>query len=394
MKKFTNNKELGIIIVLAMLSAFAPFATDMYLPGFPAIANDLATYQSSVQLSLSVFFLGMALGQLLYSPFTEIFGRKSTLLVGITLFTLCSFLIIKCSQLNELVFLRAWQAIGGCSGLVISRIIIQDLFTKNESAQALSLMMVIQGIGPVIAPLTGSLLLSHFHWHSIFYALGLFGLICLIFTKKYIPETKDRNEKNIITLSGFLKYYYDLLINRIFLINCLIGSFAVAILFTFIATSPNLLMNSYNLNEKQYGIAFGLIAFGIMIFSQINRMVLKKHSIEFILRIATYIGLIMSIIVMIALFYHSLVLLILSLFLCIGMVPIIAANSTAIAMSSKGINVSVASSMIGVSQFGLGFIFSSIPGLFISKNNEIMSIIIIFCFVLITYLIRKNNLIK
>ncbi|WMN88887.1 MFS transporter [Vibrio parahaemolyticus] len=146
------EKRGFLTLILAALSIFAPFATDMYLSGFTSIATDLNTDISNVQFSLSTFFIGMALGQLVYGPLADRYGRRLPLVIGIVIFSVSSLAIALAPNIQMFNGFRFIQAIGGCSGMVISRAIIQDIYDQKESAQALSLMMVIQGIGPIVAP--------------------------------------------------------------------------------------------------------------------------------------------------------------------------------------------------------------------------------------------------
>jgi MFS transporter, DHA1 family, multidrug resistance protein len=372
----------AIIVVLAMLTAFAPFATDTYLPGFPAIAESLKTSTQSLQWSLSIFFLGLSVGQLFYGPLTERWGRRIPLLVGVTIFLISSVLIMFVDDVELFIGLRLVQAIGGCSGMVISRIIIQDLFDQKRSAQALSTMMVIQGIGPILAPISGGFILSHFSWQYIFLALAAFSLLCLIMTLRYVPETLPRHKTSKISVDQIIKGFSSLISEKIFVIPCIMGALAVSVMFTFIATSPELFMTIYQLNETQYEFAFGGIALGIAVFSQINSLLLKSFTPTQILSVAVGASVVFSAVLLFSLFLSSLVLTMIPLFFCVGMVPLIAANSTAIAMSTFPEEAGLASSLVGVIQFGLGFICSTLPGLFGGKNILAMGIVILGCFAL------------
>jgi MFS transporter, DHA1 family, multidrug resistance protein len=378
----SKNKvnHTAIILVLAMLTAFAPFATDMYLPGFAAMAETLNTSTPSLQLSLSIFFLGLAVGQLLYGPIADRWGRKIPLMAGIAIFCIASALIMFTTNYELFIVLRFIQSIGGAAGMVMSRVIIQDLFDQKKSAQALSTMMVMQGIGPVLAPISGGFLISHFAWQSVFLLLSVFSFFCLYTTLRYIPETLVYNEKENTSVNDIVRQFINILKVKAFLIPCLIGSLAVSVMFTFIAVSPDLFMKIYQLNETQYGFAFGSIACGIVVFSQINRLLLSHYTLTQILKMSMISSIIFSVLLMLSLSSSLLIYTMIPLFFCVGMVPLIAANSTALAMSVFPDNAGPASSLVGVMQFGLGFIFSTLPGLFGNNNTIVMGIVIVGCF--------------
>ena len=391
----SHTKHRVIIAILAMLTAFSPFATDTYLPGFPSIAANLNTTTTNLQLSLSIFFLGLAVGQLFYGPLTDRWGRKTPLICGIAIFIVSSLLIMFVTNLPPFIGLRFIQAVGGCSGMVISRIIIQDLFDQQESAQAFSTMMVIQGLGPVLAPIIGSVLLSYYPWQYLFLAMALFGIVCLIMAKLYIPETLAKENKKHISFATILQEFGHLLTQKNFLIPCLIGSLAVSVIFTFIAPSPDLFMTVHHLTKTQYSFAFGGIALGIAVFSQINGILLKRFTPTKIFNASVILSVLFAALLVFSLFSSSLFMTILSLFFCIGMIPLIVANSIAIAMSAFPEKAGAASSLIGVMQFGLGFICSTIPGLFGKANTYAMGFVILSCYTISLILLcnqrRQSN---
>lgn len=186
MKANPQIRPTLIMVLLGLMTAFAPFATDTYLAGFADIAASLGCHSSDVQLSLSSFFLGLALGQIIYGPISDRIGRKIPLLAGVFVFIITSALAIFSPDIESFVLIRFLQAVGGCAGMIMARAIIRDLFTQQESARALSLLMVVQSLGPIIAPVLGGYILSFTSWHAIFIFLVIFGMICFGATYFYI----------------------------------------------------------------------------------------------------------------------------------------------------------------------------------------------------------------
>src|SRR5690606_23569625 len=199
-----------ILLILGSLSAFGPMAIDFYLPSFPTLARVFGTDVEHVQLSLASYFVGTALGQLVYGPLADRFGRRRPLLGGLVLFILGSLACALAQSLEWLVAARFVQALGGCAGMVISRAVVRDLCDPLTSAKVFSKLMLVMGVAPILAPLGGGLLLQVFGWQSIFLALVLFSVLCLLAVLLWLPETRPA-EFPVQALGGALRRYRTLL---------------------------------------------------------------------------------------------------------------------------------------------------------------------------------------
>ncbi len=364
MHNSTNTKKINktaLIITLGLLSAFAPFATDMYLASFPSIAKSLNTTITDVQYSVSTFFIGLSLGQLFYAPLIDRFGRKRPLLVGIALFAASSLAAIFSPGITTFVGLRAIQAVGGCSGMIISRAIIQDLFDTNESARALSLMMMVQGIGPIVAPIMGGYLYKFFGWQSVFIFLTLFGILCLFATLKNVPETLHKARP--ISPADIIGNFTSLLKDRRFTIPLVAGSLSLSTMFIFISASPFVFMQLHGMSNEHYSWMFGFFAFGMLLSAQLNTIMLKRLTPERIFQRTVMFLIVMSAVLVALSSSDSLLVFSIALFFCIATVPVTAANSTAMAMAASGKNAGTASSLVGVTQFLAAGVISALVGL-------------------------------
>src|SRR5687768_7593751 len=163
-----GKNKFFLILILGLLSAIGPFSIDMYLPGFPGIAADLNTTIASVSLSLSSFFIGISAGQLLYGPLLDRFGRKKPLYAGLSIYVLASVGCALASSVNALILLRLLQALGGCVGMVASRVMVRDIFPVEENAKVFSMLVLVIGVSPIIAPTAGGYITSAFGWHYVF----------------------------------------------------------------------------------------------------------------------------------------------------------------------------------------------------------------------------------
>src|SRR3954469_2440607 len=203
-----KRKNFKLILILGLLSAIGPFSIDMYLPGFPAIAADLHTTVAKVSLSLSSFFIGISAGQMLYGPLLDRFGRKKPLYIGIAIYLIASIGCAITTSVDALIWLRLLQALGSCSGMVASRAMVRDLFPVSENAKVFSLLMLVVGVSPIIAPTLGGYLSSEYSWHYVFVVLAVMCALILVAVHFYLPESKQPDPSFSLKpkpiISGFL----------------------------------------------------------------------------------------------------------------------------------------------------------------------------------------------
>lgn len=227
-----KNAKL-FIFLLGVLTSFGPMSIDLYLPAFPAMAKDLGIDSASLQYTLSSFFIGLSLGQLIYGPISDKFGRKRPLMFGIALFTITSFLIAHVETLQSLVALRFIQALGSCVGMVITRAIIRDSFESKDIARVFSLIILVMGVAPIFAPVLGSQILLFSSWRGLFYFLTAFGAITLIGVKFLIQETLKESSGFKKSFSNYLSLFSD----RQFLTASIISGTVLGGMFSYIASS-------------------------------------------------------------------------------------------------------------------------------------------------------------
>lgn len=331
----------------------------MYLSGFASIAADLHTDMATVQWSLSTFFFGLCLGQLLYGPIIDAWGRRVPLLVGVALFIVTALIGGLTHNITVFVGLRLLQAMGGCAGMIVSRAIINDLLEEREAARALSTLMVVMSLGPIVAPILGGYLLS-FGWRSIFYFLVAFGSLCLIAAYFIVPESLPPARRAPMNAGAVLRMFARLLTRPGFLIPALSSSFAMASMFVFISGSPFVFMTLHGAGQREYGWLFGINAFGMVLTSQLNRMLLKHFSTRRLFACALTVHLLASLALVLLAGSASLAVVMTPLFFCIASLPLLVANGVAIAMSRGTDGAGSASSLIGVMQFALASLVSAL----------------------------------
>ena len=356
----TQNPHTRLIIILAMLTAFGPLATDMYLPAFGQLSQYFSTSSSRIESTLSAFFLGLALGQALYGPFIDRFGRRIPLLFGIVLFCLATLGAILTRDIDTFIGMRLLQALGGCAGMVIARAIINDLFSQQESARALSLMMIMMMVAPIAAPVLGSVILVVAGWHAIFGLVLVFALCVGWLVWRYVPETLAPEKKQPLNLRSVLGVYAKLCGQRAFILPAVVGGIALACMFSFITGSPFVFMSLFGVSEHQYGWLFGLNACGIGIGAQLNRMCLRRWSPRQVLTGGLYANVAAGLTLAAVADTTSLAVFLVPLWFALASLGFIGANAAAVAMRASGKHPGSGSALIGTMQFGFAFLVSSL----------------------------------
>lgn len=367
-----------LVLILGLLAAFGPLSIDMYLPSLPDIAKSFNTDLSQVQFSLASFFVGLAIGQVFYGPLTDRFGRKKPLYVGLTIYALSSLGCALSHNAESLIFFRFLQALGSCAGMVISRAIVRDKYHAKESARIFSLLMLIMGVAPILAPLLGGQISAFWGWRGLFwvlFAISLFTLLGVIFL---LPETHrpDRGVK----FSETLKVYGSIIKDREFLGYTLSGGLAQSGLFAYITGSPFVFMSHFKVSPQSYATIFGLNAFGLILFSQINGHLLKRHTPQKILRRVYPMTALMGLVLMLCGTYGAGLFTIgLSIFLFMSFLGMTFPNSTASSLESQGLKAGSASALLGTMQFSLSAISSGLVSYFHNGTLVPMTMIIGLC---------------
>lgn len=357
---------LRIILILAGLNAFGPLAIDLYLPAFKHIAADYSTTTEEVQLSLSIYLIGLALGQLLYGPLADKVGRRVPLIIGICLFALASLGCALATSLDGLIALRFMQALGGCAGMVISRAVVRDLCDPRTAAKVFSQLMLVNGIAPMMAPLLGSLLLSYFSWHASFYFCFLFAILFGIAVIIWLPETIPMNAARPPISSAFQQYQH-LFKEHNFIMYSMVSGFTLAGLFIYIGNSHFLFVEYYGLSDSQYAWIFALNSLSIMLSAQLNNFLLSRHDSAYWVKRVLFISLGAAILLIIATYLNvPLWLFMVPIIIFMGSLGVLLPNITACAMALEGRQAGSASALMGTMQFTIA---ASLSGVTVWLHN-------------------------
>ncbi|NMY37338.1 MULTISPECIES: multidrug effflux MFS transporter [unclassified Pseudomonas] len=371
------------ILILGALSAFGPLAIDFYLPGFPAMAQAFATDEKHIQLTLAVYFLGLSIGQLVYGPIADRFGRRVPLLVGVGLFTAASFACAFAPSLDWLIGARFVQALGGCAGMVLSRAIVSDKCDAVGSAKVFSQLMLVMGLAPILAPMLGGLLVNVYGWQAIFIVLTGFSALAALAVALGLPESLPANVPRQ-PLSGALRQYGRLLKDREYLGHALTSGIAMAGMFAYIAGSPFVFIKLYGVPAEHYGWLFGSNAAGFILVAQINARLLAKRGPAFLLSrmVWVYLAAGLTLLGVSALHTAQLWPLLIPLFICIASLGCIIPNASACAMSGQGARAGSASALLGCLQFSVAAAAAWLVGVLHDGSAMPMAMVISLCGIL------------
>lgn len=376
---FTKGKRTTIIVLLGLMSAVGPFSIDMYLPAFDRIAAEFNEPVSRIQLSLTAFFVGIALGQLIYGPLLDKYGRKKPLLIGLCLYIIASTLCAYASNADQLIVLRFIQALGSCSGLVAGRAMVRDYFSPREGAKVFSMLMLVIGISPIIAPSAGAFILANFDWHVIFIILTILALIILTGVIFILPESYAGNKKMSLHPKAITKGFWEVFRNKTFFLYAFVGGFAASGLYAYLGGSSYVLQNIYGLSESEYGLAFAFVAVSLIISTQLNRLLLNRFDSESISKRAVVIqataGILMVTFTLLGWMSLFLLLGLIALFLC-GQ-GFTFPNTSALALVPFSKLAGSASALLGCIQMALGAITSGLVSYF--HNETQLPMVAIMC---------------
>lgn len=381
MTNASTSKYFNLILILGLLTAIGPFSIDMYLPAFPAIATGLNTTVARVMLSLSSFFIGISIGQLIYGPLLERYGRKKPLYVGLVIYLFASVGCAFTSSVDSLIVFRFLQALGSCAGMVSSRAIVRDLFATKDSAKVFSSLMLVVAVSPIIAPTVGGYVTAALGWRYVFAMLIGVDLAIIAGVYFLLPESKTPDPSYSLKPKATISNFVNIIVQPQFYIYALTGSVAASGLYAYISGSPHVFIELFGVNEKQYGWIFAIIAVGIIGASQVNTVVLRKNSSERVVQVALLCQCVVAI-TFVTLVYFGLS----SLFITIGLIFLylscqgfIFPNSSALTLAAFGHSAGNASALMGAIQMGIGATASAAVSILQDNTAMPMSGVMALC---------------
>jgi DHA1 family bicyclomycin/chloramphenicol resistance-like MFS transporter len=394
----TQTQKRGtLIFILGLLTAIGPLSIDMYLPGFSNIAADLNTSIEKVGYSLSSFFIGICVGQLLSGPLLDRFGRKRPLYVGLIIYILASIGCGFSDSVEMLIFFRFVQALGGCVGMVAPNAVVRDLFPVEQSARVFSMLILILGVSPILAPTFGGYMVAAWGWKPIFFVLAIITAIILITVFIWLPETRKPDPTYSLKPAAILGNFAQVLKEKQFTTYAFSGNIVSAALFAYIAGSPFVFMEIHDVSQQVYGWIFALIAAGLITSSQINSLLLRKYKSDRILRTVITIQASLGIIMWVGSATHlfNLYGLIAIMMLFLSCQGFIFPNAAAMAMAPFTKHAGSAAALMGAFQMAMGALASALVGVFFNETiMPMVTIMLVFCLTGFTLLIIGQKRLK
>ncbi len=342
----------------------------MYLPGFNAIAEDLHTTVNKVSLSLSSYFIGIAAGQLLYGPLLDRFGRKNPLYAGLAVYILASIGCSVATNIDAFILLRFIQAVGSCAASVAAMAMVRDLFPVEDNPKVFSLLMLVVGLSPMLAPTIGSYVIAGFGWHTIFIILALMGFSILLASRFGLGHTRKPDPSISLKPKPIIKGFLKVISHPQFYTYAISGAIAFSGLFTYVAGSPLLFMDIFKVSGETYGWIFAFMSVSFIGTSQLNSILLRKYKSAQLVKAGLLLQSTISICFLIAAINNWLTLYstIAMLFLYLGCLGLTNPNTAGLSLAPFSENAGSASALLGALQLGLGAVASMLVGIFVKTS--------------------------
>lgn len=381
-------RSVKYVLMLGALAALPALTTDMYLPSLPAVEADLHTTQTAVQLTLSGTLVGGGIGQLVIGPFSDRFGRRLPLLIGISLHVAISLLCSLTPNIETLTGLRVLQGFFNAAAAVVALAVIRDRFVGSDAAQLLSRLMLVIGVAPLLAPTVGQAIAGLWNWRAVFYALALIGLVLVAIVWKFMPETLPGDSRSPGHPRHVAGAYWVLLRDRHFMALAVIPGLGLALIMSYVVGSPFVFQNEYGLTAQQFALVFALNGAALVLSAQLNAALVRKFPPVRILRTALLVQLSLALVLLgvVATGAGGAAGLVAGLWLVLSAQGMIPANASVLALHNYGHMAGTAAAVIGALQSGVAGLVSPMVGLLGGNSLSMASVMIGSCAVAVLVL--------
>jgi DHA1 family bicyclomycin/chloramphenicol resistance-like MFS transporter len=368
------------LAVLGALSAFGPLSTDMYLPGLPSMGHDLHAPSSTVQLTLSLSLLGLAVGQLFAGPLSDALGRRRPLLAGLVAYVVASVVCAVAPGIALLLAARLVQGLAGAAGIAIARAVVRDRAEGVAAARAFAALMVVSGLGPIVAPIAGGLLLRVTDWRGIFGVLAGIGALLIVGSLLAVPESLPPARRDTSGLAGVRDAAAVLVRDAGYVGHTLAGALSFGVLMAYIAASPFVLERIYGLSPSVYSLVFAANGTGILIGRQVGAWRLRQDAPARVLRAALAVQAAAALAFLVVISLHGgLAPVLVCLFVSAACMGAIMPMATALAMEDHPERAGSASGLLGFTQFTLGSLVAPLVGLGGARSALPMALAMAVC---------------
>jgi MFS transporter, DHA1 family, multidrug resistance protein len=358
-------KPWRIVLLLGSLIALGPLSIDLYLPALPALADDLDAGPSAVQLTLTGVLVGLALGQLLIGPLADMYGRKRPLVIGIAVHVVASLLCAAAPTIGILDALRFLQGAGAAAASVVAMAVVRDLFTGNVAAAVISRLVMVMALAPVLAPSLGSAVLELGSWRVVFVVLAGLGVLIGLLAVLALKETLPPSRRAAPGLRSTLRGYGALLRDPVLVGFMMIASLTMAAVFAYVSGASFVLQDGFGVDERTFGILFGVGAVGLIISSQLNVVLLRRFTPAVILSTALSVAAVAGLVLLFDAVTGAggLLGILAPIWVLLSMVALCGPNATALALAEHGERAGAAAALLGAGQFTVGAAIAPLAGL-------------------------------
>lgn len=364
MNRLKDNKRIRLALLLGMLAALGPLTIDMYLPSFPTIANEYGTNASLVQFSLTACLLGLGIGQLIIGPMSDVRGRRIPLIIFLTLYFLASIACAFAPNIYIFIAARFTQGFAAAAGIVISRAVVRDIYSGRELTKFFALLMLINNLAPILAPIAGGGILKFTKWNGVFIVLGAIGVLLVYLVTWKLEETLSEKDRVPSNIGQTFKNFLSLIKDRQFSGYALTQGFIMAGIFAYVSGTPFVYQNIYGASPQLFSLLFGMNGIGIMIGTQIVGRFADSISETRFLKIGLYISSSASIALLTAVLFNGpLFTVVIPIFFFVSSIGIISTSSFSLAMDSQAHIAGSAAALLGLLPFILGAVSAPLVGI-------------------------------
>jgi len=359
-----HPKRLGYAITLGLLAALGPLCIDLYLPALPELASDLNTPTATAQLSLTAGLLGLGLGQLFFGPLSDKYGRIRPLLLSLVLLLIASVGCALAQDIHQLLLARLFEGLSGAGGAVLSRAIARDMYSGHELTRFFALLMLVNGLAPIVAPVMGGALMAFLDWRGLFMVIALIAVLLFVLVRLKLHETLAQERRSQGSIFSAWASLGQVITHRPFMGFCLTQGFMMSGMFAYIGASPFVLQQIYQLSPQAFSFCFAANGVGLIIASQISARLAPLWGEYRILKAGLTLAFISSGSLLLAgISGAALPLVLVALFVSVASNGVISVTASSLAMQSQGHRAGSASAVIGVTMFTLGGISVPVTGI-------------------------------
>ncbi|WAT01106.1 Bcr/CflA family multidrug efflux MFS transporter [Rouxiella chamberiensis] len=391
-----RRRDLTILVILSALMSLASVSTDLYLPAMPTITREFQAAGGSIALTLSGFLVGFSLGQLIWGPVGDRYGRRLPIALGLILFIIGSAGCALSTSVMQMIFWRVIQALGACAGPVLARAMVRDLYARERSAQMLSTLILFMAVAPLLGPVLGGQIMAISSWHNIFWVMVAVGLVALYGVWR-LPESLPAEKRSTEPFSRVFANYAELFGNKQVMGFALTSSFYYCSFYAFIAGTPFAYIDYYHVSPQVYGLLFGVNVIGIMSTNFFNGRLIARFGSERLFHFGALTAALAGTVLGIDAWFGwgGLAGLVIPFFIFAAMNGFIVANAVAGALAATPTNAGACSSLVGAMQYGSGILSASLVGWFADGTpwpmGAIIALMAILCAVAAMRMKRKTS---